>query len=242
MYQNVEDPLYLEEADARVRTYRHSLRDVEKIAAPPGNLLDVGCYTGVFMQVAAESGWDVTGVELSAWAAAIAAETGCGKVYNLPLDLAPLPEEAYDVITLWDVMEHLATPHDLLSRVHRLLKPGGILALSTHMQDSLAVRLMGTRYPFFMEMHVVHFSRNTIQKILEANGFTLIRIAPHRRILRTGYFLEKLGHKITLPPLSFLIRWLSGQSWLRKKFIHVGMLGLANIVARKTGQSASVRS
>jgi 2-polyprenyl-3-methyl-5-hydroxy-6-metoxy-1,4-benzoquinol methylase len=88
-------------------------------------MLDVGCYTGVFMKVAAAGGWDVEGVELSSWAAGIARESGFEKVYEKPLEQLALPGEGFDVITLWDVMEHLSHPAEMLKNVFRLLKPGG---------------------------------------------------------------------------------------------------------------------
>jgi 2-polyprenyl-3-methyl-5-hydroxy-6-metoxy-1,4-benzoquinol methylase len=233
IYKEVEDPLYEEESQARERTFRRSLGQLHRIVVPPGKLLDIGCYTGVFMKVAAEGGWEVEGVELSAWAAGIARSGGSGKVYEKPLDELTLPAESFDAIALWDVIEHLTQPAGMLKSVHRLLKPGGVIAFSTHMVDSLAVRLMGARYPFFMDMHVVHFSRRTIRKLLEQEGYELIAIRPHRRILRLGYFIEKLKHKITFAPFRIVLNALSKRRWITGRFIGIGLLGLVNIFARK---------
>jgi len=121
----------------------------------------------------------------------------------------------------------------MLKNVNHLLKPGGIAAFSTHMTDSLAVRLMGKRYPFFMEMHVVHFSRAAVVRMLEDQGFELLKIRPHPRILRAGYFLEKLYHKVKIQPVHSLVKWLAGKQWISNRFIRVGLLGLVNIFARK---------
>ncbi|HZY41172.1 MAG TPA: methyltransferase domain-containing protein, partial [Anaerolineae bacterium] len=67
-YEAVEDPLYLEERDGRVLTFERHLRPLEKLHAPPGKLLDVGAYTGVFVEIAAQHGWEAWGVEPSHWA------------------------------------------------------------------------------------------------------------------------------------------------------------------------------
>src|SRR5512143_3307671 len=67
-YVAVEDPLYLEERDGRVLTFERHLRPLEKSKAPPGQLVDVGAYTGVFVEIAAQHGWDACGVEPSHWA------------------------------------------------------------------------------------------------------------------------------------------------------------------------------
>ena len=233
IYKEVEDPLYLEETEARERTFKHSLDQLHRFIQPPGKLLDIGCYTGVFMKTAAARGWQVEGVELSSWAANIARKSGVGTIYEAPVQQLSLPGESFDVITLWDVIEHLTHPQDMLKKVNDLLKPGGIAAFSTHMTDSPAVRLMGKRYPFFMEMHVVHFSRVTAARMLKNQGFELLKIRPHPRILRTGYFLEKLYHKIKTPPVHRLIKWLARNQWISNRFIRVGLLGLVNIFARK---------
>jgi 2-polyprenyl-3-methyl-5-hydroxy-6-metoxy-1,4-benzoquinol methylase len=233
IYKEVEDPAYLEETEARERTFKRSIDQLHQFLQPPGKLLDIGCYTGVFMETAAAEGWQVQGVALSSWAVNIARKSGVGTVYETPLHQLPLPKESFDVITLWDVIEHLTHPKDMLKNVNHLLKPGGVLAFSTHMVDSLAVRLMGKRYPFFMEMHVVHFSRATTAQMLADQGFELLKIRPHPRILRTGYFLEKLSHKIKIQPVHSLLKWLAGKQRISNRFIRIGLLGLVNIFARK---------
>lgn len=233
IYKEVEDPLYSEESGARERTFRRSLRQLHLFAQPPGKLLDIGCYTGVFIQEAANGGWQTEGLELGAWAAGIARKKELGKIYGQTLEQLELPENSYDAVTLWDVIEHLNKPGDMMAQVHRILKPGGVVAFSTHMADSWAVKLMGKRYPFFMEMHVVHFSRKTTRKLLEQQGFELLKIKPHHRILRVGYFLEKLYHKVKLQPFHGLLKWMSRRKWLADRFIGIGMLGLVNIFAKK---------
>lgn len=233
IYKEVEDPLYREESGARERTFKRSLDQLHCFIKPPGRLLDVGCYTGVFMKVAAAEGWEVEGVELSSWAANVARETGFEKVYEKPLEQLALPKESFDVITLWDVIEHLSHPGEMLKNVFHLLKPGGVVAFSTHMVDSWAVRILGTRYPFFMDMHVVHFSRKTTKRMLAQEGYELLKIKSHHRILRTGYFLEKLHHKVRIRPARSVVNWLSRRKWLADRFIGIGLLGLVNIFAKK---------
>jgi 2-polyprenyl-3-methyl-5-hydroxy-6-metoxy-1,4-benzoquinol methylase len=233
IYKDVADPLYLEESEARERTFKRSIDQLHQFIQPPGKLLDVGCYTGVFMKIANTEGWQTQGVELSSWAADIARKARVGNVFETPLEQLPVPEENFDLITLWDVIEHLTHPKDMLQNINRILKPGGIVAFSTHMVDSLAVRIMGKRYPFFMEMHLVHFSQETISRMLAEQGFQLLKIKSHPRILRTGYFLEKLYHKVKFQPIHSIVKWMSGKKWISQRFIRIGFLGLVNIFARK---------
>lgn len=235
VYTEVEDPLYQEETAARERTFLKSLKQLQKYSVPPGRMLDVGCYTGVFMKVARENGWEVDGLELSRWAAAKAREGGWGNVYEVSLDRVETPgdDELYDAVTLWDVIEHLTEPADVLREAGRLLKPGGVLAVSTHMVDSWAVRFLGTKYPFFMDMHLVHFSRGTMRRMLDECGFEWLGSKTHKRILRTGYFLEKLEHKVKFKPVRGMVKWLGNRKWVAERFIGIGFMGLLNVFARK---------
>ncbi|MCX6554500.1 MAG: class I SAM-dependent methyltransferase [Candidatus Aminicenantes bacterium] len=233
IYRAVEDPLYQEEAAARERTFARSLLQLHDLAKPPGRLLDVGCYTGVFMKTAAAAGWKVTGVELSAWAAAIAQKESLGPVHASALEDAGLEAASFDVITLWDVLEHLSRPVAMLENVRRLLKPGGIVAVSTHRVDSFAARILGGRYPFFMDMHLVHFSKPSLERMLVACGFEVLACRRHERVLRLGYFLDRLEARARFLPLRKLFAWLARRRFLRERFIAIGFLGLANVFARK---------
>jgi hypothetical protein len=110
-----------------------------------------------------------------------------------------LPEASYDVLTLWDVIEHVTDPLAEIQRAHRLLKPGGLLAAHTMDIDSLFARLMGARWPWLMEMHIYFFSRRTLTALLEKAGFKVIRAAPQGRYLRLGYFATRVGGLLGQP-------------------------------------------
>ena len=77
-YEAVQDPLYIEEREGRVLTFEHHLRPLERLTGPPNGrrLLDVGAYTGVFVEIAARHGWDAWGVEPSHWAVQEARKRG----------------------------------------------------------------------------------------------------------------------------------------------------------------------
>jgi len=235
-YRQVKDPLYLKEKGGREHTFRRSLQDLQAFIQPPGELLDVGCYTGAFMEIAAAEGWEVSGVELSSWAAAIAREAEFGSVYEGTLEEIAFPLNSFDVVTLWDVIEHLPQPATMLNEIAAIQPPGGILALSTYLINSLPARILGKHYPFFMDMHLVHFSRDTLEQILREHGYEILSIMPHKRIIRLGYFLDKLD--ALLPFGHSLFQYLVGQQWISEKFIRIGFSGLANVFARKFNETS----
>lgn len=191
-YVAVEDPLYLEERDGRVLTFERHLRPLEKIKAPPGKLVDMGAYTGVFVEIAAQHGWDAFGVEPSHWAVEQAREHGLHMIEGT-LANSGLADNSLDVVTMWDVIEHVPNPFGEMQQAQRLLKPGGLLVVHTMDIDSRFARVMGGRWPWLMEMHIYYFSRRTLKHMLEKVGFTVIRIEPQGRYLRLGYFATRIG-------------------------------------------------
>jgi len=181
LYAGVDDPVYERESGGRVRTFG---RLVERLGryAQPGRLVDVGCYTGIFLEQARRAGWDVVGVEPSAWAAKLAREKGFTVFEGAFRDAHELPAP-FDAVTIWDVIEHLPDPLADLKHAHSILKPGAVLALSTMDTASLFARLAGRHWPWYMRMHLVYFTRESMRRMLEAAGFEVLAIERHERIV-----------------------------------------------------------
>ncbi len=192
-YEAVQDPLYVEEREGRVLTFERHLRPLERLTGPPTGraLLDVGAYTGVFVEIAASHGWDAWGVEPSRWAVAEARKRGLNVVRGTA-GTADLPEDTFDVVTMWDVIEHLTDPLAELRHAQRLLKPGGFLVVHTMDIGSPFARLMGGRWPWLMEMHLYYFTRRTLRMMLEEAGLSVLRIRAQGRYLRLGYLMNRV--------------------------------------------------
>ncbi len=192
-YEAVEDPLYVEEREGRVLTFRRHLRPLERLM-PPGEgrrLLDVGCHVGIFVEIASEHGWDAWGVEPSHWAAVEARRRGL-QVVEGTMASAGFADGFFDVITMWDVIEHVADPMAEVREAYRLLKPGGLLVIHTMDIESPFARLMGARWPWLMEMHITYFSRRTLRMLVEKAGFQVVEIRPQGRYLRLGYLATRV--------------------------------------------------
>lgn len=194
-YVAAEDPVYVGEMVARIKTFSNHLRRLDKYFSQKGKLLDVGAYTGVFMNLAHRSGWKVWGIEPSRWAVKQA------KDLNIKNDILKpnlFQKSFFDVITIWDVIEHFSDPLKALNIVFDYLKPGGVLAMTTMDVESLTAKLMGKKWPWYMRMHRVYFSKRTMTKMLEKSGFTDIKFNPHIRYLSIRYLVSKFI-KIRLP-------------------------------------------
>lgn len=191
-YSEVEDPLYVQELDGRLLTFERHLDSLERHRKPPGRMLDVGAYTGAFVEVAKERGWDVEGLEPSGWAVAEAEKRGL-RVHKGSLEAVSLDPASFDVVTMWDVIEHLPDPARALAESFRLLRPGGLLAVHTMDADSAFARLTGSRWPWLMEMHLFYYSKRTLEAALRQAGFEVLRTRAHGRYLRLGYLASRLG-------------------------------------------------
>ena len=231
-YGEDRDPLYLTQREGRERTFSFLLDRIERFVDRPGVMLDVGCYTGVFMELAAARGWQASGIELSDWAVSIARSTGVGPVHHGTLAEAGIEHGSMDLVCMWDVIEHLSAPGDVIDEVAAILRPGGLLALTTHMIDSVTARLMGSRYPFLMSMHLLHFSRFTMWRLLEDRGFEIITFEGHRRTVMRDYLFDRVWN--LFPSSSGILKPLTRFHLVRRIPVHIRGLGLKNVFARRT--------
>lgn len=145
--------------------------------APGGTLLDVGCGTGNFLAAARERGYQVHGIDFDSDAIAVAQ-----RVFALPslrvASVADLSEESqrYDVITFFEVLEHLDAPTIFLQTVSRLLVPNGYIALSVPDADTWE-RLKPHDLP---PRHLTRWTVASMKRFLERNGFSVIHIVQKR--------------------------------------------------------------
>lgn len=145
-YQNVKDEIYREEISGRIKTFERNLKNISWYKKD-GNLMDVGCSMGVFLSLARDRGWNAQGIEPSFWCI-----TEARKLFSVEIiqgtheNLLKFSKE-FDVVTLWDVLEHLDDPLQALKNCHQALKDDGILALSTLNSTSPYARILGKNDP-----------------------------------------------------------------------------------------------
>ncbi len=154
---------YASESSLYLKTFQKRMALVNRWVRPGARVLDVGCAAGYFLRVMAENGHDVHGVELSEPIAkeAIAA-LGADRVHIGTLDDAVKAKDyapqSFDLITLWDVIEHVPDPQSVLRRIRELLKPGA--------------RLLGRRWHHYKHHeHLFHFTPGTADRLLAECGF-----------------------------------------------------------------------
>ena len=156
-------------------TCRYGKRTAVIRSARPegGRLLDVGCATGGFLHLVGLSGsWEICGVEPNADAAHYARDRFGLDVVEGTLRDALFSDAYFDVVTMWEVIEHLHDPRSTLLEIHRVLKPGGMLVISTPNLSSWGAAFFG-RYWMGLDVprHLYVFSPRTLRQLLRRTGF-----------------------------------------------------------------------
>jgi len=150
-------------------------------ALPPfrqtGKLLEVGSGYGYFLEMADAAGWRSEGVEISPYCCQVARQPGC-KVWQAQLEDVDLVPESYDVVILWDVVEHFTEPDAVVRRCGSLLRPGGALVMRTPDARGLDSTFQPMRaayrhlvYPANTAEHVFHFKPRDLATLVADSGF-----------------------------------------------------------------------
>jgi SAM-dependent methyltransferase len=190
-YAHAIDEVSLREEAGQVATARRDLERIEEVVVP-GRVLDVGCWTGSFLVAAAERGWQPVGIEPSRWAADRARQRGVPVVEGELSDFREDPA-SFRLVSLCDVLEHLADPGGALDAVRELLEPGGVLFVTVPDAGSRAARLLGRRWWSVLPMHLQYFTRQSLERLLGEHGFAVETARTHSKIFTVRYYAERFG-------------------------------------------------
>jgi 2-polyprenyl-3-methyl-5-hydroxy-6-metoxy-1,4-benzoquinol methylase len=229
-YYHSDDPLargyarYTAEAANWRATFRDRLRH---LPGPPARLLDVGAAAGFFVEQARAAGYDAVGIEPSTWASAYARDELHQPIETGTLEARAYDAASFDVVTLWEVIEHVPDPRAFLAEIARVLKPGGTLAFSTPDAGSLAARLSGRRWLGWQKVpeHLWFFDEPALRRLLAEAGFTVVDSRYVSLTVTWGFALDRLGALVGAK--------LPVPGWLRERSVAVNPYYDLMVVARK---------
>lgn len=172
-----------EEQESRIANYKKEYArakqhaDELKLFKESGRLVDVGCSYGIFVKAAQDEGFDASGIEPAKNAAAYAKQKFHVNVFQGTLDEAKVKENTYDIVTLYDVLEHIPNLKPFLKEIRRVLKPGGFLVVQSPNVESYAFQILKTNWNWLLvPNHLWHFSKKSLSNVLEENGFTIKKV------------------------------------------------------------------
>lgn len=188
------DDYIADEENIRI-TFAKRLKTIERFVHK-GKLLDIGCATGFFLDLARTRGWEVVGSEVSAFAAQYARDRFGLDVHIGPLKDLHFDAETFDVVTMWDVIEHVADPLGDLQEVWRILRKDGLLSLITPDCGSPIARLLGKRWEEMRRVreHIYFFSKRTMTEMLHRTGFEVLKIENADKVFYLGPAMQRLKY------------------------------------------------
>lgn len=191
--------------ESRIRMWTNRLNKLKRFRSG-GDLLDVGCGEGTFLQLAKESGWKTSGTEVSSYAARYAASVSGADIICGELPDDGYPEDSFDVVTMWHVLEHVRDPKRYLKEIHRILKRDGLLVIAVPNLNDLVMQIAyrirkRRKLKLFSkdekEVHLYHFSAQTIKAYLDITGFECLRLSPDFGIIEPS---KRLINMISVIP------------------------------------------
>jgi 2-polyprenyl-3-methyl-5-hydroxy-6-metoxy-1,4-benzoquinol methylase len=197
-----EDQMDYYRDESTVEAARDKVRWIQHAAPGARRLLDVGANFGYFVREASAAGLDARGLEPSARAVSwgrehLRAAIEVGSAYDARPDLAG----RFDVVTLFDVIEHLDDPGTAIERCLSYLAPGGRLFITTPDTGSLVARLLNRQW-YYIDMieHVSLFNRQNLERLLTAHGVTVRDTRTMGRLYRLSYIERRLGQLASRAP------------------------------------------
>lgn len=220
-----------DEANIR-QTSNRRLRHLQQFIQP-GKLLDVGCATGFFIDEAQKRGWQVQGLDVSSFAVGYAREHFHLDVQHGSFTELEFPQGAYDVVSLWDVIEHVPDPTAYIQRAAQLLRKDGVVVLATPDVDSFPARMAGKRWVGYKlsEEHIYYFSVKTLTKMLNDAGFDVLNVRHVGKYVTLRLFLNRLG--MYFPSLAKLLELGERTFKLSQWSLYVNPFDIVAVTAKK---------
>ncbi len=154
-------------------------------------LLDVGSFTGEFMGVMANRGFDVYGVELQKEAVTIANRRLPGRTYRADVMSRKFPSKKFGLITMLGLIEHVPNPDELIGRARQLLGKNGYLAIQTPNSGSVLAKILQKFWPPYAPVEHIHlFSRSALTRLLSSRGFRIVDYKAHVKPLPVYYVYQ----------------------------------------------------
>jgi SAM-dependent methyltransferase len=214
--------------------FEHKLNFLARQQKEYGKLLDVGCGAGIFMERARKRGWEVYGVDSSSSACNYSRKLGF-KVKKSRFEDVVYNPARFDVITIFQTIEHLEDPVAVLKKAKGLLNPKGILVVTTPNRQSLLGKVLKRRwFGYFNKEHLYFFNKRSFQEVLRQAGFTNVNIRlSNGKLLSPEWVFTRLsdyyyGHKSRAKKLIDLTRpYLKYFNWIKVKEPLVDLIAVA---------------
>ncbi|MCX7771185.1 MAG: class I SAM-dependent methyltransferase [Proteobacteria bacterium] len=189
-YISTNESLHDSQYENRVNSFYKTMMKLKGELPPKGaKVLDIGTAGGAFLEAGKRFGYEVYGLEPSQFLVREGKKRGLN-IYQGTINDHPFEENTFDMVCLWDVLEHLTEPKQALTKIRKLLKREGVLLINYPDIGTFMAKLFGRRFWWIVSTHLIHFDRRTITKICEVTGYKVFHFSPYYQTLDLGYLFE----------------------------------------------------
>lgn len=188
--------------------YRTLKKHSQYLPSIGARVLDIGTAGGAFLDAAKLYGYDAYGMEPSADLVARGKARGL-QIEQGTIESHSFAQGSFDMVCLWDVIEHLPDPKSALVEIRKLLKPDGILLINFPDIGTWQAKLAGKRFWWILSVHLHHFTRKSIRDICSRTGFEAFHFQRYWQTLEFGY-LERMAVHYRIPLTALITRLTPG--------------------------------
>ena len=217
-------------------TFLHRLNTVKAYLKSGSKILDCGCATGIFPDIAKASGYDAYGIEISTFAAGVCKQKhGDGKIFCGQMEDAFFgdhPEGKFQAVFMSDFIEHVRDPKKIILKAAALIDDG-LLVITTPRVKSFSYRISGRRWFQYKSEHLFYFAPSNIRQLLQSCGFANVTVKRATKFITVNYYISYFNtyrHPV-FTPLAKLAKFILPAFIKRKPFRTV--LGDMMVVAGK---------
>lgn len=208
-YSSSDDAAHDSQHAIRTLSFVKALRSLSKFIPEPGaKVLDIGTAGGAFLEAAEQFGFQSYGLEPSRYL------VNSGKARGLNIQQGTIEHnnfkpDTFDMITFWDVLEHLAEPKRALQLARPLLKKNGLLLINYPDIGTWQAKLAGSKFWWLMSVHLAYFNRASISEICKRSGYEIVTFKPYWQTLQLGY-LQNVARDLGVPTAGFISKLTPG--------------------------------
>lgn len=209
-YRDVLDNLYISQIKNKRMYFESIINKLSNLINKKYDVLELGSYYGAFGSQIKDKVNTYVGVELSSHACNYAKKEFNLNIQNTSIyDFFKSNQKKFDIIFMFDVLEHLDDPDSIIKLCENNLKESGTLIFSTMNMNSLMAKATGKYYPWIIPMHKFYFTNKSVKKYLLKNNLKLDKIIGDVRIVSLEYLFLKISQKINILKYiyNFIIRF-----------------------------------
>ena len=197
-YADSEEDDHDSQHEMRVQSFSKAIAGLSDHLPPKGaRVLDVGTAGGAFLDAASQQGYEAHGMEVSKRLVARGAKRGL-KIQQGTIAQHPFQSHSFDMVCLWDVIEHVVSPKAMLREIKKLLRPNGVLLINFPDIGTRMARMAREKFWWIISVHLHHFTRDSIRELCDRTGFSVVHMQRYWQILQFGY-LEQMATQLNVP-------------------------------------------